>query len=112
MRIVSFRDTCIIERANAGKDEWDNPLSPEVIYDGECLYQERGASYSRVFTSRNPTVFLPSVDVQVRINDGIKIKTEFGRDITSVVKNVRDINMPWAAGLQITEIELKQTQGD
>lgn len=112
MQFIEFRDRCVITRDNGGKDEWDNPLAPEVIYDGECCYQEGGTSYTRAFTVRNPTVFLPGVDVQVNINDAVEIETEFGRQIKSIAKIVRDINMPWRTNVKVTRIELKQTQGD
>lgn len=111
MKFIEFRDSCIISRGGT-KDEWDNPVGEEIVYDGSCLYEEGGTSYTRVFTTRNPTVFLPGVDVQVRINDGVTITTEFGRVIKSVVKIVRDINMPWRTNVKITRIELKQAQGE
>lgn len=112
MQFIDFRDACVITRDNGGRDEWDNPIDPETIYDGPCLYQEGGTSYTRVFTTRNPTIFLPGVDVQVRINDAVTVTTEFGREITSVVKIVRDINMPWRTNVRVTRIELKQAQGN
>lgn len=112
MQFIEFRDYCVITRDNGGRDEWDNPLDPETIYSGECLYEEGGTAYSRIFTTRNPLVFLPGVDVQVRINDAVTITTEFGREINSIVKIVRDVNMPWRTGVKVTRIELKQAQGD
>jgi hypothetical protein len=111
MQFIDFRDHCTIERLTGEKDEWDNPVR-ETIYDGNCNYQEGGTSYTRVFTVRNPTVFLPGVDVQVKINDAVTITTEFGREIKSIAKIVRDINMPWRTGIKVTRIELKQAQGD
>jgi len=111
MQFIDFRDHCTIERLTGENDEWDNPVR-ETIYDGDCNYQEGGTSYTRVFTVRNPTVFLPGVDVQVNINDAITVVTEFGREIKSIAKIVRDINMPWRTGVKITRIELKQAQGD
>lgn len=112
MQFIDFRDRCVITRDNGGRDEWDNPIAPETIYTGECLYEEGGTSYSRIFTTRNPLVFLPEVDAQVRINDAVTVTTEFGREIKSIVKIVRDINMPWRTGVKVTRIELKQAQGD
>ena len=111
MQFIEFRDSCIITRG-VQKDEWDNTVNASVIYDGPCNYQEGGTSFTRIFTSRNPTLFLPGVDVQVRINDAVEIETEFGRKIESIVKIVRDINLPWRAGVKVTRIELKQAQGD
>lgn len=112
MQFIDFRDTCVITRDNGGKDEWDNKLNPEVIYEGPCLYEEGGTSYTRIFTTRNPLIFIPGVDVQVRINDAVTITTEFEREIKSIVKIVRDINMPWRTGVKVTRIELKQAQGE
>lgn len=112
MKFIDFRDTCVITRDNGGRDEWDNPINPEVIYDGPCLYEEGGTSYTRIFTMRNPTLFLPDVSVQILINDAVSVTTEFGREINSIVKIVRDVNMPWRTGVQVTRIELKQAQGD
>ena len=111
MKFIDFRDSCVISRGGT-MDEWDNPVGAETVYDGPCLYEEGGTSYTRVFTTRNPTVFLPGVDVQIKINDGIVITTECGRVITSGAKIVRDINMPWRTNVKITRIELKQAQGE
>lgn len=112
MKFIEFRDTCVIERDNGGRDEWDNPVNPELIYDGSCLYEEGGTGYARWITTRTPMLFIPGVDVQVQINDAVTIKTEFGRIIKSVVKIVREVNMPWRTGVKLTRIELKQAQGD
>lgn len=112
MQFIDFRDQCVITRDNGGRDEWDNPVNPETIYEGPCNYQEGGTSFSRIFTTRNPVIFLPGVDVQVRINDAVTITTEFEREIKSIVKIVRDINLPWRANVKVTRIELKQAQGE
>lgn len=112
MQFIEFRDSCVITRDNGGRDEWDNPIDPEVIYDGECLYEEAGTGYSRSIITRNPTIYLPGVSVQVQINDAVSITTEFGREIKSIAKVVRDINMPWRTNVKITKVELKQAQGD
>ena len=111
MEFIDFRDHCVIARETGEKDEWDNPVR-ETIYDGPCLYEEGGTSYTRIFTMRNPTLFIPGVDAQVHINDHVTIETEFGRSIESNVKIVREINMPWRALEKVTRIELKQAQGD
>lgn len=112
MQFIEFRDTCVITRDNGGRDEWDNPINPEVIYEGECLYEEAGTGYSRSIITRNPTIYIPGVSVQVMINDAVSITTEFGREIKAVAKVVRDINMPWRTNVKITKVELKQAQGD
>lgn len=112
MNFIEFRDDCVITRDTGIRDDWDNPVNPELIYEGECLYEEGGTGYARSIITRNPTIFIPGVDVQIRINDSVTITTEFGREIKSVVSIVRDINMPWRAGIQITRVELKQAQGE
>lgn len=111
MKFIDFRDTCVITRG-AEEDEWENSVDPPIVYEGPCLYQEGGTGYSRQFVTRTPTLFIPGVDVLVRINDAIEIKTEFGRKIKSLAKIVRDINMPWRTDVQLTRIELKQAQGE
>lgn len=110
--VIEFRDTCVITRDNGGKDEWDNPIDPEIIYSGECLYEEGGTGYSRSIITRNPTVYLPGNDVRVLINDAITVTTEQGRIVKAIAEIVRDINMPWMANIKVTRIELKQAQGD
>lgn len=111
MKFIDFRDTCVIKRGGT-EDEWENALEQETVYSGECLYEEGGTGYSRSIITRTPTLFLPGVDVQVRINDGVEITTEFGREIKAVARNVRDINMPWRTNVKITRVELKQAQGE
>lgn len=111
MRIIGFRDTCTIMRGG-GKDEWDNTTNPDTIYSGKCLYEEGGTGYSRSIITRSPTVFLPENDVLVMINDAITVVTEKGREIKGVAEIVRDINLPWMAGIKCTRIELKQAKGN
>lgn len=111
MQFIEFRDACIITRGGT-KDEWDNMTGRTVVYEGPCLYEEGGTNYTRIFTTRYPTLYLPGVDVQIQINDAVEVQTEFGRTIKSIVKIVRDINMPWRTGVKVTRIELKQAQGD
>ena len=110
--LIEFRDSCVITRDNGGRDGWDNKLNPETIYAGPCNYQEGGTSFTRVFTTRYPTLFIPGVDVHVMINDAVQITTEFGRKIKSIAKIVRDVNIPRMSGIKVTRIELKQAQGD
>lgn len=110
MQFIGFRDTCTISRST-GKDQWDNETR-ETIYEGPCLYEEGGTSYSRSFITKVPTLFLPENDVLIKINDKVEVTTEMGREISSIVKVVRDINMPWRTNVKVTRIELKQAQGD
>jgi len=111
MLAIEFRDKCVIERLTGVKDEWDNPVRSEV-YSGPCLYEEGGTGYSRSIITRSPTVYLNGNDVMVMINDSITVTTEQGRQIKAIAEIVRDINLPWRAGIKCTRIELKQAQGD
>lgn len=111
MQFIKFRDSCVIERETGEKDEWDNPVR-STVYSGECLYEEGGTGYSRSIITRNPTIFIPGVDIQIRINDYVTVTTEFDREIKSVVRIVRDINMPWRTNVKVTRIELKQAKGE
>ena len=111
MQLISFRDTCVIERGTGTRDEWDNPVRT-TIYAGECLYEEAGTGYSRSIITRAPSVYLPSNDVMVMINDHVTINTEQGRVLEGNVESVRDINLPWRANIRCTKIELKQAQGE
>lgn len=112
MKIIDFRDTCVITRDNGGRDKWDNEIAPKEIYSGPCLYEEGGTGYSRSIITRSPTVYLPGNDVMVAINDAIAVTTEQGREIKAIAEIVRDINLPWQANIKCTRIELKQAQGD
>lgn len=109
MQLIEFRDSCIIRR-KTGKDEWDN-LSYEDIYSGPCLYEEGGTGYSRSIITRAPTVFLPSCDVLVMINDSIIVTTEKNRIIRGIVEIPRDIIFRMK-DFECTRIEIKQAQGD
>jgi len=117
MKFIEFRDHCVIRRevknesGQTVKDEWDNPVR-ELIYDGPCLYEEGGAGFSRSIITRSPTIFIPGVDIQIRINDAVTVVTEFNREIKSIVRIVRDINMAWRTNVKVTKIELKQAQGE
>lgn len=111
MQLIGFRDSCVISRFNGKKDEYEN-LERDTIYTGECLYEEAGTGFSRSIITKSPTIFLPEVEAMIKINDAVTVTTEFGRVITSIVRNVRDVNLPWRAGIKVTKIELKQAQGD
>ena len=112
MEFIRYRDTCVITRDTGNRDEWDNPVNPITMYEGECLYEEGGTGYSRSIITRAPTVFIPGNHSDITINDAITVNTEAGREIKGVVRIVRDINMDWRAGVECTRIELKQAQGD
>lgn len=111
MKLVEYRDTCVVSRDTGKKDEWDNPIREE-IYSGPCLYEEGNAGMSYSLVTRFPTVFLPEALGKVSINDDVRVVTESGRVIESKAKVVRDVNLPWRAGIKCTRIELKQAKGD
>lgn len=108
MNLIQFNDTCTITR-NAGKvDEWGDPVTT-VVYKGACLYQEGTSGFTWSMVTRQPSLYLPSRDVQVDINDIVAVDTAFGRIISSVSKIVRDIRLEHF-GLEVTRIELKQAE--
>lgn len=112
MQFIRYRDECLITRDTGTRDEWDNPIDPETVYAGECLYEEGGTGYSRSIITRAPTLFIPGNHADITINDAVMVNTEAGRQIKGVVRIVRDINMDWRAGVECTRVELKQAQGD
>lgn len=109
MQLIDFRDSCVIRR-KTGEDEWNNP-SYEEIYSGPCLYEEGGTGYSRSIITRAPTVFIPSCDVLVMINDSIEVVTEKSRVIKGVIEIPRDVIMR-TRNFECTRLEIKQAQGD
>ena len=63
-------------------------------------------SYS--ITTRNPSLFIPSNNALVEINDSVTVKTETGRVIQSLVQVARDVRLRLMKHLDVTKIELKQ----
>lgn len=112
MEFIRYRDECRITRDTGERDEWDEPVNPTLMYEGECLYEEGGTGYSRSIITRAPTLFIPGNHSDITINDAVTVNTEAGRKIKGIVEIVRDINMDWRAGVECTRIELKQAQGD
>ena len=112
MQFIRYRDECVITRDTGQRDEWDNPIAPDTIYAGECLYEEGGTGYSRSIITRAPTLFIPGTHADITINDAVEVNTEAGRKIKGVVKVARDVVLDWRAGIECTRVELKQAQGD
>ena len=106
MQFIDFRDTCVIRRNKGGKDDFGNPLT-KTVYDGPCNYQEGGQQSYGIIT-RSPTMYLPSNDIIIEINDAVTVNTEAGRVINSLVKVARDVRLRATRRLDITRIELKQ----
>lgn len=107
MQLIQFRDTCTIERKMGKKDKFGNDLKV-TVYEGPCNYQEGGQTLSYRIITRNPTLYLPSNDVIVEINDSVEVNTEAGRTISSLVQVARDVRLRVMKRLNVTRIELKQ----
>lgn len=107
MQLVEFRDTCTISRNTGEKDAYGNYVK-SLVYEGPCSYQEGGQADSYRIITRNPTLFLPSNDVIVEINDSVEVNTEAGRKIASLVQVARDVRLRATKHLDFTRIELKQ----
>lgn len=111
MNLIGYRDHCVISRTT-GKDEWDNPVRT-VIYDGACLYEEGGVSFSNQIVTRRPTFYIPDQAADlIYINDHVEITTETGRLVSGVVRIVRDIHLASIVQRKMTRIELKQAKED
>ena len=106
MNLIEFRDTCTISRKTGKRDEFGNNLKV-TVYEGLCNYQEGGQVSFGIIT-RNPTMYLPSNNVIVEINDSVSVTTETGRTIKSLVRVVRDVRLRAMRHLDVTRIELKQ----
>ena len=108
MQLIRFEDTCVVKRNVGEYDEYDNPIQ-EVVYKGECCYQEGGYTNTQRMFMRNPIVFLPEVSVLVNANDVVEIKTKFGRTLSAVVNVSREVEMP-ITRQRVTRLELKQAK--
>ena len=106
MKSIPFEDACVIKRNTDGYDEYDNPLQ-EVVYSGECCYQEGGYSNAQRMFVRNPILFLPDVSVLVDANDIVEVVTKFGRKLTAIVARPREMELP-ITHQRVTRLELKQ----
>lgn len=105
--MIEFTDVCKITRETGEYDSHDNAIR-SVVYEGNCLYEEGGASVSRLITLY-PILFLPNNNVQVEINDKVEITTRTGRKREALVNIVRDIHFTTQSALNVTRVELKQT---
>jgi hypothetical protein len=79
----------------------------DIVYSGECCYQEGGYSNAQRMFVRNPILFLPEVSVLVNANDIVEVTTKFGRVLTAIVARPREIEMP-ITRQRTTRLELKQ----
>lgn len=105
MRLIAFEDKCVIKR-RVGKDEYDEPIM-DVVYSGECCYQEGGYSNAQRMFVRNPILFLPEVSALVNANDIVEVTTKFGRKLVAIVARPREIELP-ITHQRVTRLELKQ----
>lgn len=115
MALIKFNDECAISRVmldefgKARYNEFDEPMI-EWIYRGECSYQVGGESNSAIIV-RNDVVYLPNNDSLIYSGDMIEIATKSGRNLTGIVGNVRDIEMPLSGELY-TKFEIKRAMGE
>lgn len=107
MQLIEFKDICTISRNTGQKDEYGNFVK-SVVYDGPCSYQEGGQTVSYNIITRNPTLYIPSNEVIIEINDSVEVNTESGRVVKSLVEVVRDVRLRVMKHLDVTRIELKQ----
>jgi hypothetical protein len=105
MRLIAFEDKCVVKR-RVGNDEYDEPIM-DVVYSGDCCYQEGGYSNAQRMFVRNPILFLPEVSVLVNANDDVEVTTKFGRKLTAIVARPREIELP-ITRQRTTRLELKQ----
>lgn len=111
MNLIGYRDYCVISRI-VGKDEWDNSVR-QTVYEGSCLYEEGGVSYSNQLVTRRPTFYIPEWTSElIYINDFVEITTETGRVISGVIRTVRDIHLASIVQRKLTRVELKQAKED
>lgn len=108
MQLIRFEDTCVIKRNTGEYDKYDNPIQ-EVVYEGECCYQEGGYSNAQRMFMRNPILFLSDVSTLVNANDVVAIKTKFGRELNAIVSIPREVELP-ITRLRVTRLELKQAK--
>lgn len=105
--MIRFEDTCVIMR-ELGYDRYDKPVQ-EVVYKGECCYQEGGYSNAQRMFMRNPILFLSEVSTLVDANDVVEVKTKFGRELRAIVNIPREIELPLTRQ-RVTMLELKQAK--
>lgn len=106
MQFIDFKDTCTISRETGKRDEFGNDLKV-TVYEGLCNYQEGGPVSFGIIT-RSPTIYLPSNNAIIEINDSVSVKTETGRHIKSLVRVARDMRLRVMRHIDVTRIELKQ----
>lgn len=109
MAMLSFPDKCVIARERNGYDEYDEPLAPEVIYDGECDYQPGGQTALSIVT-KNAVVYLPKA-VMVLEGDLVDVTTKLGRTLHGIATAPQDLESE-LMGDWTTEIEIKQGASD
>lgn len=109
MAMLSFRDKCTITRESGGYDEYDNPITPEVIYSGKCDFQPGGQTSQSIVT-HNDVVYLPEAVMALK-GDVISVVTILGRERYGRVKLANDLGLD-ITGDWITEIEIEQGRGE
>lgn len=112
MSMLSFPDKCVITREQNGYDEYDEPLAPEVIYDGECDYQPGEQTRGMIAVRTNDKVYIPGLirtanGDMISNGDKIEVVTESGRKRSGIIDEAED-NKSELMGDWVTEIEIKQ----
>lgn len=106
MELIKFRHSCKIERFIEFNELGEEIY--ELLYDGECLYQEKTQVYvSGGIAQRSPICFLPKNDVLFAMDDIVTITADKGRVIVSYIDIPRDID---SALISCTRLELKQAR--
>lgn len=108
MDAIKFKDACIIKRVIGKGDEYDEPIV-EVLYDGECYYQDGGYTTAQQMLMRSPIVFIPQVLTSISPNNIIDVTTSLGRTYSAVIGYVRDIELP-ITRQRVMKLELKQSK--
>lgn len=113
--MLSYPDHCKITREQNGYDEYDEPLAPIVIYDGECDFQWGETTRGMITVRTSDKIYIPGL---VRTAEGEMISngdvvdwvTESGRKFHGVVDEANDVKIE-LDGSWVTEIEIKQGTG-
>lgn len=93
MELIRFDDYCTVLRDTGEQDEWNIPTAEEVVYSGQCKYQQ-GVQSTLTNAQRNSVLFLKGVAL-LDENDSVSVTLKSsGRTRSGVVKTVRDIEMP------------------
>lgn len=113
--MLDYPDHCKITREQNGYDEYDEPLAPKVIYDGECDFQPGEQTRGMIAVRTSDKIYIPGLihtaDGEMISNgDVVDWVTESGRKFHGVVDEANDVKIE-LDGSWVTEIEIKQGTG-